>query len=155
MVGRILSDLKRRGVLVESCSKIPTRRRKMRGRPWSRRKPGFWPIQQPGDLVQLDTKEVRPARGVVLKTPRLATWSLGGMFCLSSERATSLAAAHFLDTLVDRMPLRIAAVQVDGGAGLAADFEWACQQRNLPLFVLPPRSPKLNGHVERSHRTSP
>ena len=67
MVGRILSDGKRRGVLVESSSKVQTRRRKMRGRPWARRKPRFWPIQQPGDLVQLDTKEVRPARGVVLK----------------------------------------------------------------------------------------
>jgi transposase InsO family protein len=26
-------------------------------------------------------------------------------------------------------------------------------QKQLPLFVLPPKSPKLNGHVERSHRT--
>jgi putative transposase len=50
MVGRILGDLKRRGVLVESFSQIPTRRRKMRGRPGARRKPRFWPIQQPGDL---------------------------------------------------------------------------------------------------------
>ena len=35
----------------------------------------------------------------------------------------------------------------------AAEFEAACQQRNVPLFILPPRSPKLNGHVERAHRT--
>jgi hypothetical protein len=41
MVGRILSDLKRRGVLVESPSQISARRRKMRGRPWARRKPRF------------------------------------------------------------------------------------------------------------------
>jgi hypothetical protein len=47
-----------------SGSGPPTRRRLMRGRPWARRKPRFWPIRQPGDLVQLDTKEVRPARGV-------------------------------------------------------------------------------------------
>ena len=66
------------------------------------------------------------------------------------ERATSLAAAHFLDTLLDRMPFAIAALQVDGGSEFAAEFEQACQQRGLPLFVLPPRSPKLNGHVERA-----
>ena len=30
-----------------------------------------------------------------------------------------------------------------------AEFEEACQQYNVKLFVLPPRSPKLNGHVER------
>ncbi len=50
------------------------------------------------------------------------------------------------------MPFRIAALQVDGSE-FAAEFEQACQARSLPLFVLPPRSPKLNGHVERAHRT--
>lgn len=62
MVGRILNDLKRRGVLVEAPAKVAIRRRKMRGRPWARRKPPFWSIRRPGDLVQLDTKEVRPTR---------------------------------------------------------------------------------------------
>jgi putative transposase len=153
MVGRILSDLKRRGVLVESPSPVRIRRNRMRGRPWTRRKPPFWPIRQPGDLVQLDTKEVRPARGVVLKhlsaRDMVSRWDVLEVH----ERATSLAAAHFLDTLVNRMPFPIAALQVDGGSEFAAEFELACQQRNLPLFVLPPRSPKLNGQVERSHRT--
>ena len=27
-------------------------------------------------------------------------------------------------------------------------------KKELPLFVLPPQSPKLNAHVERSHRTN-
>ena len=35
----------------------------------------------------------------------------------------------------------------------AADFEQACRDRRLKLFVLPPRSPKLNGRVERAQRT--
>ena len=29
----------------------------------------------------------------------------------------------------------------------------ACQARGIRLFVLPSRSPKLNGAVERAHRT--
>lgn len=154
MVGRILGVLKRRGLLLEAPpAAVSHRRRKMRGRPWAVRKPRFWPIQQPGDLVQLDTKELRPARGVVLKhfsaRDMISRWDVLEVH----ERATSLAAAHFLDTLVDRMPFRIAALQVDGGSEFAAEFELACQQRGLPLFVLPPRSPKLNGQVERSHRT--
>src|SRR4030042_4817524 len=33
------------------------------------------------------------------------------------------------------------------------EFETACQRSDLQLFVLPPRSPKLNGHVERAQRT--
>ena len=44
-------------------------------------------------------------------------------------------------------------LQEDGGSEFQSTFEQACQQRGLHLFVLPPRSPKLNGHVERAHRT--
>jgi hypothetical protein len=35
-----------------------------------------------------------------------------------------------------------------------AEFEAACQERAIALFVLPPRSPKLNGHVERTNGTA-
>lgn len=34
-----------------------------------------------------------------------------------------------------------------------AEFEQACAEYGIRLFVLPPRSPKLNGRVERAHRT--
>ena len=34
-----------------------------------------------------------------------------------------------------------------------AIFEEECQRRGIKLFVLPPRSPKLNGGVERANRT--
>jgi len=37
--------------------------------------------------------------------------------------------------------------------GVRAELEQACQQRGLRLFVLPPRSPRLNGWVERARRT--
>lgn len=47
------------------------------------------------------------------------------------------------------MPWPIKAIQIDGGSEFMAKFEKACQDRNLPLYVLPPRSPKLNGAVER------
>ena len=33
------------------------------------------------------------------------------------------------------------------------EFEEDCQQRGIRLFVLPPRSPKPNGAVERANRT--
>jgi transposase InsO family protein len=33
------------------------------------------------------------------------------------------------------------------------EFEAACQARGIRLFVLPPRSPKLHGAVERANRT--
>ena len=42
---------------------------------------------------------------------------------------------------------------MDRGSEFQAGFEAACQQQSIQLFVLPPRSPKLNGHVERAQRT--
>ncbi len=47
---------------------------------------------------------------------------------------------------------QVKAVQVDGGSEFMAEFELACSDRDIRLFVLPPRSPKLIGYVERAHR---
>ena len=155
MVGRILADLKRHGALHEPPKPAVLRqaRRKLRNRPWAIRKPKHWRIEQPGDLVEIDTKEIRMRGGVILKhfsaRDVVSRWDVLEVH----RRATSLAAARFLDTLLDRVPFPIKALQVDGGSEFAAEFEEACQQKGLPLFVLPPKSPKLNGHVERSNRT--
>ena len=51
------------------------------------------------------------------------------------------------------MPFPIKVIQVDGGSEFQDCFEAECQRRGIKLFVLPPRSPKLNGHVERAQRT--
>ena len=51
------------------------------------------------------------------------------------------------------MPFKVNAIQVDGGSEFCAQFEDACKELGIHLFVLPPRSPKLNGHVERAQRT--
>jgi len=67
--------------------------------------------------------------------------------------ATARSAASFLDGLLERMPFPVRAIQVDGGSEFKAGFERACQERSIRLFVLPPRSPKLNGCVERAQRT--
>jgi len=40
-----------------------------------------------------------------------------------------------------------------GGSEFQSVFEEACRKRKIQLFVLPPRSPKLNGAVERANRT--
>ena len=51
-------------------------------------------------------------------------------------------------------PFKISSIQVDGGGEFMADFELLCKKMNIKLYVLPPRSPKLNGNVERSNHTS-
>ena len=154
MVGRILTQLKARGRLVEPLPNgFKARQRRSWSRPYAVRKPSGYSVQQPGDLVQVDTLELRPLPGVILKqfTARavVSRWDVLEVH----SRATASPAAPFLDTLQRRLPFPIRAVQVDGGSEFAAAFEQACQQRGVRLFVLPPRSPKLNGHVERANRT--
>jgi putative transposase len=69
------------------------------------------------------------------------------------SRATAKTAKEFIDTLQKRMPFRIKAIQVDGGSEFYAEFEYVCKAKGIRLFVLPPKSPKLNGSVERANRT--
>jgi len=153
MVGRILISLRQRGALSAPVLFRVKRRRGTAGRPWALRKPQDYVVQKPGDLVQLDTLDLRPSPGLVLKqfTARdmISRWDVIEVH----RRATSRAATLFLDTLQRRLPFPLRALQVDGGSEFAALFEEACQQRGLRLFVLPPRSPKLNGRVERANRT--
>jgi transposase InsO family protein len=154
MVGRILNHLKRQGRLVETPrSRVLGSRRALRARPYAVRKPKQYAVSEPGDLVQVDTMDVRLVPGLACKqfTARdvVSRWDV----IQAHRRATAACATDFLDTLQHRMPFPIRALQVDGGSEFTAQFEQACQQRGLRLFVLPPRSPKLNGAVERANRT--
>jgi len=153
MVGRIIRRLKDRGVLQEPVRNHVSARKRIHKRPYATRKPKDYVVEQPGDLVQLDTLDIRPLPGAVFKhfTARdsISRWDVLEIY----SRATASTAAHFLDKLERCMPFPIRAVQVDGGAEFEAVFEEECQKRGIKLFVLPPRSPKLNGCVERAHRT--
>ena len=153
IVGRILSYLKARGVLKEPPRNGISTRKRLWRRPYAVRKPKGYLVVEPGDLVQVDTLDVRPVPGIVLKhfTARdvVSRWDV----VEAHTRATATTAAGFLDALQARMPFPVRAIQVDGGSEFQAGFEQACQQRDILLFTLPPRSPKLNGAVERAQRT--
>ena len=154
MVGRSIRRLKDRGVLKEPIRNHVSAHRRGLKRPYAIRRPKDYVVTQPGDLIQLDTLDIRPLPGIVALgdfTARdiISRWDIIDVY----SRATANTAAHFLDKLEQRMPFTIRAIQVDGGSEFEAVFEEECQRRNIKLFVLPPRSPKLNGYVERAHRT--
>jgi putative transposase len=153
MVGRIMRRLREQGRLAEAPrNRIPVRRRSFL-RPYAIRKPKGYEVREPGDLVQVDTLDLRPLPGVVLKhfTARdfVSRWDVLEI----ATRATAATASRFLDALQERSPYPVGAIQVDGGSEFQAEFERECKRRGILLFVLPPRSPKLNGRVERAHRT--
>lgn len=153
-VGRTLARLRRRGQLSEPPVVRAARRSKRRApRPYARRKPWDYVPHHPGDLVQLDTTpiDLRPglrrihftARDVVSRKDILAI----------HHRLTSHMAELVLTQDFPRFGFPVRAIQIDGGSEFKAVFERECAARGIRLFVLPPRSPKLNAHVERAHRT--
>jgi transposase InsO family protein len=153
MVGRILTDLRRRGVLKEPRLTAVSARKRRPPRPYATRKPRDYDVEAPGDLIQLDTLDLRPLPGVVLKqfTARdfVSRWDTIEVY----PSAASRNAAAFLHSLQKRPPFPVKALQVDGGSEVMALVESACESAGIRLFVLPPRSPKLNGRVERAQRT--
>ncbi len=153
MVGRILKYLKARGVLREPAANPISVRKRIRPRPYAVRKPKEYQPSLPGDLVELDTLDVRPMPGVILKHfssyDVISRWNVLGIF----SQATAATAKRFLDEMVVRTPNQIKAIQIDGGSEFQSVFEQECQTRGINLYVLPPRSPKLNGGVERANRT--
>ena len=155
MVGRILAKLKARGVLREAPrAAISTRKRAFR-RPYAVRKPKGYAVDQPGDLVQVDTLDVRPVPGVAcsntsppatsspagtcwkpapaLQPPRHPRASSTGSWpaCLSPSAPSRWTAAPS-----SRLSLRRPARH-------AASASSSC----------PRARPKLNGCVERAQRT--
>ena len=117
------------------------------------RKPHGYPVQRPGDLVQIDTLNVHILPGMHHKqfTARdvLSRWDVLDIH----SRATAATASRFLNHLTTHAPFPISAIQVDGGSEFRGALTQECRLRQIKLFVLPPRSPKLNGSVESAQRT--
>jgi hypothetical protein len=89
---------------------------------------------QSGNLVENNHKGSNPVKWSKVSVPR-----------------TSLAASHF--TKRCKFDSSYFFVATYGGSEFESIFEDVCQRRDIRLFVLPPRSPKLNGGLERAHRT--
>jgi transposase InsO family protein len=155
MVGRILTMLRKTGQLRQPDLRDPWIERRAQIRPYAVRKPRDYVPRAPGDLVQIDSADIRllPGSAHWYKhfTARdiVSRWDVLGVY----GRATAITARDFLDAVLERMPGPVRAIQVDGGSEFKAEFEEACKEKGLRLFVLPPRSPKLNGCVERAQRT--
>lgn len=156
-VGRTLTRLREKGQLKEPpvvtvrLQKIK-RKRKARfhalPRDW-----GYIPVVA-GDLIQIDTVHVWFSGGFKRYQFTACDYISKMTARCAGTRITSRSAAKIVDILMERLPFKIKAAQIDGGSEFKAEFELECQKRGIILFVLPPRSPKLNGMVERMQRTS-
>jgi transposase InsO family protein len=104
-------------------------------------------------MVQVDTLDVRPLADVHFKQCTARDTNSRWDVVEAYRSATAGNARKFHDTLIKRAPFPILGIQVDGCSEFMARFEQVFAEKNIRLFVLPPRSPKLNGYAERAQRT--
>jgi transposase InsO family protein len=62
-------------------------------------------------------------------------------------------AINFLDYVIEKFPFRIHTVRTDRGHEFQALFHWHVEDKGIRHSYIKPRTPQLNGKVERSHRT--
>jgi len=154
-VGRVMTTLRRRGA-IGYCPRRGTRfGRRKTPRPYARRLPRGVRLHasEPGQALQLDTLKVHfPTGETVVQFTAVDVCSRWAATHIAT-RATSKCGADFLDAILAQCPFPVRALQVDGGSEFMADFEAAAQRQGIELAVLAPRSPELNGRVERIHGT--
>jgi transposase InsO family protein len=66
---------------------------------------------------------------------------------------SSASAADFLKKVIEVCPFPVTELQTDNGSEFALRFEEACTVLGLTHFHTYPRSPRMNGTVERFNRT--
>ncbi len=62
-------------------------------------------------------------------------------------------AIKFMDYVIEKFPFRISTVRTDRGHEFQARFHWHVEDQGIQHVYIKPRTPQLNGKVERSHRT--
>lgn len=152
-LGRILKFLFAKGLIQKSLS-APRPKRK-RNFKTSHAQPltyKDYKQMQLGKRVQIDHMTVT-RNGITCK--HFQAWERRSRFIQAQvySHAKASSAKRFLGELIDKAPFDIKSIQVDGGSEFMAEFEAACQQRAIPLIVLPPSKPTYNGGVERGNRT--
>jgi transposase InsO family protein len=69
------------------------------------------------------------------------------------NRHTQQNAIVFIDYVIEKFPFRIHTVRTDRVHEFQALFHWHVEDRGMRHVYIKPRSPQLNGKVERSHRS--
>jgi len=156
-VGRVISDLKKRGRLpVKRQFSLLARSGRLVERLAKRRRTklrrGDFRPTKAGDLVQLDAIYVfdggikRYILSAIDLTTRFA-------FALCYRNISSLSAKDLLLKFLALAPFKVRHIQTDNGSEFADHFYRAGQELGITHFFNYPHHPQSNGHVERFQRT--
>jgi len=109
---------------------------------------------QPGHRVQLDVKFLERIPGT-----RKRLYQFTAIDDCTRLRVLKVfdacnqgTAIRFIDDVVRRLPFRVHVVQTDNGAEFQSHFHWHLDGLGIRHVYIRPRTPHLNGKVERSHR---
>lgn len=150
-VGRILNHLKDKGKITQSISALRSKRKRNFKKHANALVYKKYEEMKMGEYVQIDHMTVTKNR---VKMKHFQAWERKSktLFAQVYSSAKSSDAKKFLQELVAKAPYKIKSIQVDGGSEFMGDFEDECSKLNIPLYVLPPATPKYNGGVERANR---
>jgi transposase len=108
----------------------------------------------PGHRVQLDVKFIAPLAGSRRKHYQFTAIDDGTRLRVLRiyPKLNQQTAIQFLDYLLERLPFRVEVFQTDNGVEFGSSFHWHVLDRGIGHVYFKPRTPRLNGKVERSHR---
>lgn len=69
------------------------------------------------------------------------------------EKHTQANATDFINYVVEKFPFRIKMIRTDNGHEFQSKFHWHVLDLGMEHAYIKPSTPRLNGKVERSHRT--
>ena len=109
---------------------------------------------QPGHRLQMDVKFLERIPGTRTRLYQFtAIDDCTRIRVLKVYHACNQSTAvSFVDDVIRRLPFRIQVVQTDNGAEFQSKFHWHLQELDIQHVYIRPRTPRLNGKVERSHR---
>jgi transposase InsO family protein len=109
---------------------------------------------QPGHRLQMDVKFLERIPGTRKRLYQFtAIDDCTRIRVLKIYDACNQATAiRFADEVIRRLPFRILVLQTDNGAEFQSKFHWHLEELDIRHVYIRPRTPRLNGKVERSHR---
>ena len=152
-VGRMLADLKKRGIMAEykRLSLYGRTGRLMVRKPRNNRKK-LRSKGHEGGLVKADTI-VRFVNGIRRYIVTAIDRESKFAFAYAYSSHSSKPAADFMEQFKQVAPISLTHVQTDNGSEFAHHFEAYCEDEGIVHFHSYPRTPKMQSEIERFNRT--
>ena len=126
-------------------------------RHYERKKPQWkrYEKQQPGHQVQIDVKFLQRIPGTAKRFYQFTAIDDCTRIRILKiyDSCNQKTAIQFVDEVIRRLPFKVFSVQTDNGAEFQSGFDWHLVDLGIKHKCIKPRTPRINGKVERSHRT--